>query len=466
MAGLYQYIPDNLFSILASAKRDLYADALFVVREAFKTELTIRKSDLLAMLIDKLESEIIAADFAEELLDESVADITGLSGKAHILLRRLIETGWIEIEYASNSFEENITVPDYAIKIINLLYDLTNEAMKEYNSYVFATYSALKNAREGHQDYLYQAMTTAYRNTVELVDELKTLFNNIKKYQQRISDNSEINELLKEHFTEYKTTVIDRVYHPLKTMDSVPRFKNHILLLAREYAENPAITSQIIQQGQKRGIYTDEENGHEDIIEKVNFIVDTYESIGELIDDVDHKHAEYTRASVDKMRYLLNADHSVKGKLVELLKRSNQSVVSERLIDGVAVFQQIFMDSNSLYNKVQRRDKSLAAALSVKRESVDISNDEAIQQFIAAVKNQYSDKRIDQFIDSLFGEQASFSSENVAFTGIEAFILFILGTIRANSDTVAYCVEFSTGYITSNGYKLPKVKFYRRNVRR
>lgn len=456
---LYQRIPENLFSILASSHKQLYADALFVVRSAFKTELTIKKSALIAMLMDSLENEIIGTVFDEELAEyPEESEVTGLSGKAHLLLRRLIGTGWVETEYAADSFEETITVPDYAIKLINLLYELTTDEVKEYNSYVFATYSALKNAKEDHPEYLYQALSTAYKNTVDLLDELKTLFNNIKKYHQRISDEAEVNELLREHFDDYKTTVIDRVYHPLKTMDSVPRFKHAILAMLRDYGDCPQIVDKIIRQGRERGIYETEQSGREDILFKANFITDTYEVLGEVLDDIDRKHAAYTRASIDKMRYLLNADRSVKGKLVELLKRSADAAVVRRMADAVELFEQNYMDGDSLYSKVNRRQKSAGQALSIAAQSVD---ETAVRGFFDDVKKQYGNRRIDQFIAQLFGDADTFTSDAITLAATEDFLLLFLGAIRAGGSGVSYWAQLEDAYIENGGYRIPVMRFYK-----
>ena len=138
---LFERIPDKFFSILTSSKKELYVEALFVLRQAFKTELVIRRENLTAMLMDSLESSILQADFSEEAEEtgEGRADMDGISGKAHLLLRKLKATGWLEVEYERDSFDENITIPDYAIEVIELLYDLSSERIKEYNSYVYAT---------------------------------------------------------------------------------------------------------------------------------------------------------------------------------------------------------------------------------------------------------------------------------------------------------------------------------------
>ena len=124
---LFSKIPDRFFSVLASGNKELYVQALFVLRQAFKTELVIRRDELTAMLMDALEADILEADFSEEAEEEGdlrAGEANNLSGKARLLLRRLQETGWIETEYESGTFQENITIPDYAILVMNLLQQL------------------------------------------------------------------------------------------------------------------------------------------------------------------------------------------------------------------------------------------------------------------------------------------------------------------------------------------------------
>ena len=49
-------------------------------------------------------------------------------------------------------------------------------------------------------------------------------------------------------------------------------------------------------------------------------ILDIYDRLDELLEQIDRKNAGYTRASVERMQYCLNTDRDIKGKLVELLK--------------------------------------------------------------------------------------------------------------------------------------------------
>lgn len=184
---LFDIIPQNLFTILASPNREAYVSSLFIIRKAFRQEMSIRKDDLVSMLISSLDEEMMEMEFQNEGEEDDAEEMKAMdsfSGRAHFILRRLKNTGWIDTEYHVDSFDENITLPEYSVKLINLLYSFTEEQKKEYNSYVYNTYAAIKVADQERDDYMINALLTAYDNTIHLVDELKTLHNNIRRYHQ------------------------------------------------------------------------------------------------------------------------------------------------------------------------------------------------------------------------------------------------------------------------------------------
>lgn len=241
--------------------------------------------------------------------------------------------------------------------MISLLYGLFCEKTEEYNSYVYATYAALKNSKE-NPDYLYQALQAAYQNTMRLVDELKLLFNNIKRYHQRIADSLDVNQLLAEHFDRYKEQVVDTIYYPLKTIDSVPRFKYGILSILNGWLLDEEVILSIVDQGIKGHIFKDEADGREETLAMINSIADTYDSTERMIAEIDEKHVEYTNASIDKIRYMMNSDRSAKGKLIGLLKNTDNHKIYEEMNQAVEAYHHRFADMQSLYDRVKRTVKN------------------------------------------------------------------------------------------------------------
>ena len=550
---IFEVVPENFFSILTSPNKRLYVQALFVLRDAFKTELLIRRDDLNAMLISSMENTIISADFSADENPDSSGPTAGkpdsgatvtqgphssgilsggsgsaagkqagsgagideratrsfqgnqgndnLSARIHFLVRKLRDTGWLEIETERGTFEENITIPDYAIAIIDILHDLSTERVREYNSYVFATYATLKSVADT-PDFAYTALNSAYNNTTKLVDELKTLYNNIRRYNQRVLNETNVNNILAEHFDRYKEQIYNAVYYPLKTIDSIPRFKNSILAILNSWLLDDEMINTLVAQGRQRHAFSKEnynnadvtgsrgrsgtdENlrtrgmepdseisadiaDHDNVITMINTITDIYDSVEKMIDDIDNRQTEYTRASVEKISYFMNVDQSVKGRLVNLLHNSGNKKILGSMEESIRVWRHCYYDSQSPYTRVKRTKRSEGRPLALSASKL---SDGMISDFLDDVRRQYTNKKIDDYVMSLFdtapGTAAGeISTEEIRIEGSEDFIMFLLGTIRGREKTAPYSVqfaEFSEDNVDVSGYSLPEVKFLRKS---
>lgn len=147
---LFEVMPASMFTVLTSKNRDVYVAALFALREAFKEDITIEKNILAAKLVNHLHDLILNIDAeAEEMYtDESYKDTMSL---ARFIIRKFKETGWIDIEYSRfEQLKELVTIPPYSIKLINLLYNLVSEEIKEYDSFMYSMYSALVKIGRAH----------------------------------------------------------------------------------------------------------------------------------------------------------------------------------------------------------------------------------------------------------------------------------------------------------------------------
>ena len=408
---LFDCIPEGFFRVLTASKKDLYVAAIMVLRQAFKTELIIRKSDFVAMLIDTLENRILMADFSEES-DElgTVSDEgDGLSGKAYFLIRVLKERGWITIEYEPGTFIENISVPDYAIATADLLYNLSEDRISEYNGYVYATYASLKSC-DDNPEYRFQALLAAHTNSSQLITELKSLYNNIGRYYQRILSESDVNSLLREHFDNYREELFDAIYYPLKTIDSVPRFRHPILSIVHTWEVSDDIIESIAEQGVQRKVFADIDAGREQTLDMLLDIGETYEKIENLITQIDNKHTEYTRASIEKIRYALNVDRSIKGKLVQILKASGAETVSDAMQSSVNLYSHSYIDNQSAYNRIKRTVRSEGKAIAIEAHE---ENPDIMSGFLSDIRKQYSNKKIDTYVHGLLQDRASIATGDI-----------------------------------------------------
>ena len=123
--NLFERIPTELFSVLASPNRALYADALDVLWEAYRDNLKIPEHVLYSMLRSKLEQQLADATFEGEDIDEE--ELRDISGRARFLIRKLYSKGWFEKE-RSEDFDEYITVPGYSSSLLKLFHQLRDDS--------------------------------------------------------------------------------------------------------------------------------------------------------------------------------------------------------------------------------------------------------------------------------------------------------------------------------------------------
>lgn len=479
--NIFSLIPGNFFSILASANKDVYFDALMLLNEQLKRILNIPVSDYISSLTALIEDRAFVVEKEDESPDmpEAVEGRVGLAShtKARLILARIVKTGWVDKETMDGSFIEIITPRDYAIRMMQLLDELRDERIHEYNSLVFSTYSALRQAEHGQTRECYEAVLAARRNTETLVYELKSLYHNIRTYIRRIQEHHDINDLIQNHFEKYKP-MADRVYHPIKTMDSFYRYVMPVRELLAKIREDEALLERMRGRAMTVRKYDEEEEAESEILGAIDYVQETYAAMGNIITEIDRKHSAYIKSSVEKMTYMMTADRSIKGKLLEIFKAyaaagvrgdaEEREAVLTKMGEHIGVFRQEFIDSKSTFKKnvLGRR---------LNGEPLEIADDiplsfEAMESLAAQMKNVYSPERVRRFVESFFdsdgegAERRVIESKDIPVNNDTDFILLILAVARFRERGMTYTVELQQGRVNVNGYIIPNMRFRKKEA--
>ena len=459
---LFEVVPGNFFSILSSGNREIYFDALMILHEMFKDELNIRVDDYISSLIAILEDRV----FVLEEEDDAQEGGTSLSSKARIILNRLIKTGWVDKEFMDSSFIEIVTPRSYAIPLLKLLSEIGANNIQEYNSLVFATYSGLKQALSEDQNHLYEAILSARSNTEQLQYALRTLYHSIRGLLRGIAPQQEVNMLLQDHFNDFGE-ISDRVYHPIKTMDSVHRYMVPIHSLLADIMNNEAHMQSVRERAMVIQKSQDAEQSSQEVLQAMDYVLDFYKAVGGLVSEIDRKHSNYTKSSIEKIQYLMTADQTIKGKLAEILKIYAGKPEDER--DGLAeimethtmVGRQEFFDARSLYHKNSRSRR-------VDREPLTIEQDTALwetagEDLLKQLNIGYPVTRIRAFVEALFADgKKEIFAKDIPINSDTDFILLILAVIRQKERGMPYTVEMKSGRVERNGYVIPDLVIRRK----
>lgn len=471
---LFDIIPENFFSILSSKNKDIYAMALVVLYKSLQTEeMSIKKDDYVRMLREKATDIVMELEVDEEendaIDDEDREQLNTLPSKVAYIVRRLEETGWIETEIRTDSFDEYIILPTYSIQMLDVLYNFVSDSEAAYNSLVHSTYSELKLEDEEQDEFMYATLLRVYDNTKNLKVELITLGHQIRMFQNRLGRVFTTNEILHDHFDEYKVKISDRLYHPLKTFDSVTKFKRPIINILQKWMRNDDIRTKIVMQSVSFGKPKAKEEAEADVIEKINYICDMYEQINTMVADIDAKHSEYTKTSATKIIYLNSTDKSIKGHLETIFKSyavanregTGLAQILSDMQKSINITQQGFIDPESITLPIVRNLREEYDPLEIV-STPEEAGDYMMESFLREAQASYTDEMIYEFMERAFqGENEMFIGD-VPLPNFEAFVLLILGTLKKDDDKCFYEIIQDEGRIHSQGYILPNFTFKRK----
>lgn len=472
---LFNLVPGNFFSVLASPNREIYVDALLVLYESLESdEMSIKKSDYLRALREKATNQIMAyiveEDLDEDDEDEYLESKQTLATKTAYIVRRLEETGWFEVEIDSRSLEEYIALPTYSIAFMELLYKLTSDEEAKYVSLVHATYSELRLEDDEPDEFMYATLLRAYENTKKLRTELVTLGHSIRIYQNRLGRVFSTNNILRDYFDNYKEYVSDRYYHPLKTFDSVAKFKRPIISILQRWLYDRETRETLIKQAKVWNRRLDNEEAERDLIEKINYICDMYETLSNMIDEIDMRHQDYTKAMSSKILYLNNTDKTIKGHLDTIFKAYAEQVVNEdnlgpiltNMQKAVNLTKQGYIGSDSLMYPIVRKYREVGEPLPI--VDYDDVSTMLMEGFLDETRNIFTDARVYDFMETAFGDSSILKAEEIPLVDFDAFILLILASLKNNDETSFYTVEDHEDYVVNGKYRIPNFTFKRKEL--
>ncbi len=470
MLKLFDTIPDNFFSVLSSKNKDIYAMALLVLYRSLQTdEMSIKKEDFLRTLKEKATDLVMNFDFSEEGDEDDLGANPSLPSRAAFIVRRLEETGWIDIEMRTDTFEEYIALPSYSIQMLTFMNEIVSESEVAYNSLVHSTYSELKLEDEEQDEFMYATLIRVYENTKKLRVELVTLGHSIRIFQNKLGRLFTTNEVLHEHFDQYKVRISDRYYHPLKTFDSVTKFKRPILSILQKWLKDDEIRQKLVMQCIMWGHGKDNTEAEEEIIDKITYIQDMYEQMNTMVAEIDEKHSEYTKSSATKIIYLNNSDKTIKGHLETIFKayaKANSEGVGlrgilSRMQDSISLYEQGYINPDSITLPIIRKYREEGEPLPIIFNSEE-AGDYTMQEFLDQTRNSFTDERIYEFMETAFQGEDEIFIGDIPLPDFDAFILLILASLKKDDEASFYIVEQGDGRVTSQGYVLPNFTFKRK----
>ncbi|MDI6601331.1 MAG: DUF5716 family protein [Thermoanaerobacteraceae bacterium] len=460
--NLFSRIPDRFFSILSSPLKEFYSDILFFIYDEYSiSAMGVKREDCVRIITSYIE-EVESDSLDTELMEDIGEAAQSPRDRASMVLRKLEDTGWIEIETFTD-YTQYVNLTDYAIKILDVLKKIRDGYEEEFQGYVFDTYNNLySEGADKHPDIILEKV---YDSTYSLINNLKSLYSSIKTYTERILEEKEASEVLSSHFIDYKSEVIDKSYHRLKTSDNVSKYRVRILRKISDWERNNKLLDRIAKGMVERERYKSIDDAKEGIIKTLNFIQEGYRDMGRLMEEIDKRNAQYTRASLNQVRHALYSNRDTRGQLAEVLAWLSGYIKGNDVnfkdpppeeIDAVhSIYSQGYIDDSSLY----KPRKTIRVPQFEVIEGFEL--DEALKnEKVISIKEKMQKSltrdRVNAFVMDVLKERASIRASEMDIKSVEDFIRLIYIFAFSQSKRVGYRVDILDERVEGEMFSFPE----------
>lgn len=486
--NLFEIIPEKYFHLLTGSNRQLYAEALLLLFEHVRRE---RFGVPIGLIRDVFQELIESYSEKGFILNDDISDINDPSGKdapseyihtntsgiaaqvtldewsrsqANTLIRRMSTLKWIDIE-VRDRYDQFITLPHYTSRLLLVFQELVDGRVVEYQRFAFATYQILNG--EGATERPSFAVREAKELSRQFEHELVNLYNNMKHHMEQVIQKTSLEDVLHHHFHEYQLQIVDKSYHRLKTSDHVSRYKVFILDKIQQWMLDRDWLDKSAEEGVQSEIYTTKEEAKLDIRSSLMEVESTYSGLEELLRQIDLRHNQYLRSSLDRARYLSSQHHqgmdqrlaSVLHQISNIIRRLPEDVIGSPEFVRLAGNQ--ILTEGSLFAPRQKRPPHEPQV----HEIVVLDGalrEELRQANIEKIKKSISRKKVDEFVLSRMGERQSIELKELAPQSIEELIMLSYIYLYGHDGGSAFQIDSKERVIVIVG----PFRFYNHSLRK
>ncbi|MDA3931303.1 MAG: DUF5716 family protein [Tenericutes bacterium] len=414
--NVFDVIPNNFFNLLSGKNRSIYVNCLLELFRVYEQGSILGMDKNIAR--QAIEDYLDLNPLEEELEDQDEETELTNRDRANQIIRRLEKTEWIDID-VNNNYEEILNFRDYSITIIEALQEISNDSFydnteddgHEFRGYIYTSYSLLKS------DYGEYGMVLdqVYKNTLAFVREIRKLDSRLKYYIKTIVDHSEIKDLIN-YLVNYKAELMDKAYRRLKTSDNINKYRADIIRKLEEIQEDKFIMETLAKEYLVKA-HNNYDMAMMRVNKKIDDIIDIYNSVSYIIDEIDHKNKVYVNTTIAKIKFLLSDDENVISKLSKILSFTAESIKDNQTNIAMNTIRPMF----TLSTYLQISKESLYTPRGIYKhienqflEENDNRFDQILRdEFYKEFEIQYSEEVIQKYLDEYFRKNALIKASEI-----------------------------------------------------
>lgn len=362
--------------------------------------------------------------------DEELANSGNCRTVATVFIRRLKNTGWLEIKDGDYEEEEKIAINYKVVPIIRAFEEVTNPRIVTYKGKLFKIYTLLNTISQ--QDSPYETVLKEVSEDMDgLNQSLRQLAASIEEHIDELTKGRGPEEILS-LFEKYEEKIVVGAYHRFKTNDNLFYYRTS-LYEGLDECETETLDALIRDYMEVEQV--DEANAKYEIRKLISKIRDDVMEMENIIREIDDKHIIYRTRAVQRAQFQLLSDGSVKNKINGMLQYY-ATLIRERddvneLDDSLAnkafqIYGQNYFAHDSLATPSQNR-KPTPIQLMDQIEELDLELLEVEKQkLLEYAKNALTSENINTFAKDILGGNEAISAGTI-FVRDRAMIVKIIG---------------------------------------
>ena len=443
MSKLFEFLPPTLFNPLAARGAPVYAQVLLQLFEASQQHYQPLSRELAVQLV----AEVIADPEQRALTDadddgtESAVEADPVMDRAAAVLRYLQRSGWLRSEMQSD-FHQSYTLPDYAFRVLRALSDVAANEPPALRGLICAIHDLLQaSVTEGSAHI---RLPEAHRQTRHLLNGLKELQHNIGAHIEQVLRQYEARAVLEQLFLNYRSDIVDRAYHQLRTTDHVSRFRPAVLDAVAQLQMDDHV------EASARRLYETKdapsiESAASQLLDQLRDIREQFETLDRRLQAIDVRHSQFVDSAVRTVELHLTASSTTSGQLHAILSRclSDEPAREKPLAADydplINLFQLELVDTDSLASPARAPQPfvpELVAPTSLTPTAIAAAREATLRHFRRAISHE----RVRRFAHELLRDREVIHGLEIPLAGPEELPLLMY--LRAYGDgSLDYWVE-------------------------
>ncbi|MDD2558060.1 MAG: DUF5716 family protein [Desulfuromonadaceae bacterium] len=428
---IFGKLPDEIFRPLAGPNRHVFEKVLKQINRIFGDEENpesdaLRRDSVLTEIHQILISEEHLALTDEDSTSEEIYNTP--SSAAEYIYRRLLATGWLEIE--EEGYHSFITPNPYATLLLEALLHIESSEKKSYGLVVVSILSHIETAIKQPQERG-MVFLNAVSATREFSAHLRGILFSLKEVQDLLIKTKDPKEILANFFAEFVEGILIADYKTLNSADNPFRFRGRIIELLRQAEMLPEIKQHLIEH-YKEHYQIDAENAAYRLQRDIEYIIKIFKGIDGRLNKIDSFCARLQNRVDETVRFIDRTMPGASNRIADLLRNLGEHLDdTEDQAEGQNIpapprtHQLKLFSPFSIYPPHGRKEKPSAQVLRSRALSPEaIARKNIIRAYMK--KRAFEPMRVVRYLDTQMGGRTVMHAAEFSIESVDDLISFLL----------------------------------------